>query len=202
MLGSSRLQLTRESEVGPEADMRHGHLHLQLEGARLALPDHAHALVALGAPELLHTDASPHVQGHVGRQRRLALGHLVREIDQGGARGKRVVRDGRVRRAPRAAPQAPARGAGVLSRPYGRVRPREPEASGCCHRPLAAHSPPTPAAACALPRPATAPPPRPTAPPPPHRPTAPAAPHHSMRISPSGCRRPASTSASSVVAAL
>ena len=114
VLGSARLQLARESEVGPEADVRDGHLHLQLEGTRLALPHHAHALLALGAPELLHTDASPHVQGHVGRQRRLALGHLVGEIDQGRARRKRVVGDGHVRRAPGAAPQAPARGAGVL----------------------------------------------------------------------------------------
>ena len=114
VLGAARLQLARESEVGPEADVRDGHLHLQREGARLALPRHAHALAALGGPELLHTDASPHVQGHVGRQRRLALGHLVGEIDQGGARRKRVVRDGHVRRAPGAAPQAPAREAGVL----------------------------------------------------------------------------------------
>ena len=41
----------------------HFHLHLQIEGARLALPDHSHALLALGAPKLLDTDASPHVQG-------------------------------------------------------------------------------------------------------------------------------------------
>ena len=114
VVGAARLQLARESEVGPEAHVRHGDLHLQREGPRLAPPRHAHALAAVAAPELLHTDAAPHVQRHVGRQRRLALGHLVGEIDQGRARGKRVVRDGHVRRAPGAAPQAPARGVGVL----------------------------------------------------------------------------------------